>query len=100
MTRNLQDISKKIDPLTLAIFDSFLQLAEGMKLFVIGAAARDLALYYLYDLKIVRATRDVDLGIHVASWKQYKELRLKLLHLVHRNKTLVCEPVEQNLRKQ
>lgn len=79
MTEKSYDISGKIDPATLAVFDSLQLLTEGMRFFVVGAAARDISLYYLYDIKIVRATQDIDLGIQVSSWNEYDQLRTGLL---------------------
>ncbi len=42
--------------------------------FVIGAAARDLHLRVLYEVDLLRATGDVDIGIVVRSWDEFHAL--------------------------
>jgi predicted nucleotidyltransferase len=79
MKTNLLDLSTKIDTTTASLFGDFAQSAQDAPWFVIGATARDLLLHFEHSLPIVRATRDVDLGVHLASWLQYKELRDRLL---------------------
>lgn len=46
---------------------------------IVGAIARDIFLYYIYDLPIRRATEDIDLAIAVGSWSEYKQLKNDLL---------------------
>jgi predicted nucleotidyltransferase len=41
--------------------------------FVVGASARDFILKYCYSLELLRMTRDIDLGVEVASWEQFNQ---------------------------
>lgn len=47
----------------------------GVDWFVGGATARDLLMVHVYDIDATRATADVDIGINVASWQRYEQLR-------------------------
>lgn len=51
----------------------------GISYLVVGAMARDLILFYGYDAKIERGTRDVDFGINVENWEQFTALQNKLI---------------------
>ena len=46
---------------------------------VVGAMARDLVLVHCYGAKVERATRDIDIGINVASWADINALKKRLL---------------------
>ena len=46
---------------------------------VIGATARDLILERGYNIPTTRATIDIDLGIEVEDWNQFKKLKDMLL---------------------
>ena len=67
--------------------------ACGIDYFVAGAMARDLIMFHAFGEKPSRLTRDVDLGIRVHDWDQFRELKNALvqtglfsetLHLEHR----------------
>lgn len=70
------DISDKIDPSTIAIFEAVHSAAHkgGISFFVVGATARDMILRYAYQLPVRRATRDIDIAIRVADWNEYNSL--------------------------
>ncbi|MGD9161830.1 MAG: hypothetical protein PVG39_25695 [Desulfobacteraceae bacterium] len=70
MSRNLLDLSGKIDPLTIELFETIKNTADsgGINFFVVGASARDMILEYGYEIKTKRATMDIDLGVQVADW--------------------------------
>jgi predicted nucleotidyltransferase len=78
MKESSRDISNKIDPAIVAVFDALLPLTGDLPFFVVGATARDIFLHYLHDIRIVRATADVDLGIKVSSWREYEDLAKRL----------------------
>jgi predicted nucleotidyltransferase len=46
---------------------------------LVGAMARDLLLYYGYDVPIARATTDIDLAFAVAHWDEFTNLRAALI---------------------
>jgi predicted nucleotidyltransferase len=46
---------------------------------LVGAAARDLLLFYTHGIKAVRSTEDVDLALAVDSWHVFERLRKSLL---------------------
>ena len=81
MNRNLLDLSGEIDPLTIELFEIIKNVADkkGINFFVVGASARDMILEYGYDIQTKRATRDIDLGVQVANWGQYKKLKQGLI---------------------
>jgi predicted nucleotidyltransferase len=47
--------------------------------FLIGATARTLILQYGYNIRPGRATRDIDFGVAVSSWKDYERFRNALI---------------------
>ncbi|WP_346948368.1 nucleotidyl transferase AbiEii/AbiGii toxin family protein [Dyella sp.] len=52
--------------------------ANGMAL-LLGAMARDLLLLYAHGIETARATEDLDIGIAVENWRQFEELRTRLI---------------------
>jgi predicted nucleotidyltransferase len=46
----------------------------GISFFVVGASARDFILKHQYGIEPRRKTGDIDLGVEVASWEQFKML--------------------------
>lgn len=51
----------------------------GIPFMVIGASARDI-LFDAWDITPIRATRDVDLAIEIASWDRFDELKGALIN--------------------
>jgi predicted nucleotidyltransferase len=86
---NLLDLSGKIDPLSLALFETLSEAAGslGVPFFVVGATARDLIFELGYGLPSRRATNDKDFGVRVASWGEFKKLKESLLTSGHFTKT-------------
>ncbi len=80
MTSTLLNIAGKIDPQTVAIFETVNRvIAElGIPYVVVGATARDLVLHYGHGARIQRATHDVDFAIEVASWAAFDALKNRL----------------------
>ncbi len=77
MKRKLLNISGKIDPQTVAIYELVASAAESrnIKFFVVGATARDLILQYGFGIEARRATRDIDLAVQVKNWDEYEALK-------------------------
>ena len=81
MRRTLLNISGKLDPFTVAIYEQIATLAESQKIqfFIIRATARDLILRHGYGIEARRATKDIDLAVHVASWDEFQALKNNLI---------------------
>lgn len=81
MTMTLLDLSGKIESPLVDLFAVVVGAAKATRIpfFVVGATARDVVLSHTYDLPIKRATRDVDLGLEVAEWGQFRALKDALL---------------------
>jgi predicted nucleotidyltransferase len=78
---NLLDLSGKIDPVSLALYETLSDVAGsiGVSFFVIGATAREIIFELGHGLPGKRATKDVDFGVRVASWDGFKKLKESLL---------------------
>jgi predicted nucleotidyltransferase len=80
------DISDKIsDPVTVELLThvSAVSAELGIPFFVVGAAARDMILWYGFGIRPGRATRDIDVGFSVSSWEQYDQLKKALTATGH-----------------
>ena len=75
------NISGKLDPLIVAIYEQIAAIVESQKIkyFIIGATARDLILHYGYGIEVRRATKDIDIAIHVANWDEFQALKSRLI---------------------
>ena len=78
---NLLDLSGKIDPASLALFETLRDVTGslGVAFFVVGATARDMILELGYGLPSKQATLDKDFGVRVASWDAFEKLKESLL---------------------
>jgi len=81
MSNILFDLSGKIDQQTVAVLSVVKKVADSLTIpfFVVGASARDIILIHCYGLQTPRMTKDIDLGVEVASWQQFNQLRESLL---------------------
>ncbi len=81
MSNTLLNISGKLDPESIALFDHIGTITAQFNIpyVVVGAYARDLMLHYAYGATIQRATTDIDLGIRVPSWSAFARLNEQLL---------------------
>ena len=81
MTSTLINISGKIDKSAIELYSTINLVAGNLKIpiVVVGAAARDIIMHYVYGAKIRRATMDIDFGIQVQSWSDYLELKKELI---------------------
>lgn len=76
MSKNLLDLSGKIDSSIVNIFETIANVAESLNVpfFVVGAAARDIILTHGYNIQTIRATYDIDFGVRVSNWERYRKL--------------------------
>ena len=81
MKNTLPDLSGKIDEKSIAALARIKQAAADLNFsfFVLGAIARDIILEHQFDIKSGRATIDIDIGVLVASWDQFENLKNKLI---------------------
>lgn len=65
----------------VAVIKSVLETADALRIpaLIVGATAHDIILHGIYDIAIRRATEDIDFGIAVGSWTEYKKLKETLL---------------------
>lgn len=77
----LLDISGKVESSVVNTLYEVSKVADALKIsfFIIGAAARDFIFEYCYNVKSPRMTKDIDLGIKVASWEEVNNLSKALL---------------------
>jgi predicted nucleotidyltransferase len=70
------DLSGKIEKPVVDVLYTLQKVAGslGIPLFVVGASARDFILRHHYGIEPRRKTGDIDLGVEVASWEQFKTL--------------------------
>ena len=75
------DLSNKLPKEHVDIIRQVAQAAdsEDLRLFIVGAQARDFLLQYAYKLPIQRATNDIDFGIVVEDWDEFTTLKDKLI---------------------
>lgn len=68
MTNILHDLAGKIDEQTVAILSEIDTIARGLSLpfFIVGAMARDIFLQHAYEIHVMRATVDIDVGVFVS----------------------------------
>jgi len=77
MMSTLLNLSGKIDPQTVAIFETVGRiLAElGVPYVVVGATARDLVLHLGHGAKLRSVTKDVDFAIEVPNWSAFNAVK-------------------------
>lgn len=81
MNENLLDLSDRIDQSTVSVYETIAKVADssGIEYFIVGASARDMLLKHGYGINPIRATLDIDIGIQVSSWDNYKQLSSDLI---------------------
>lgn len=74
------DLSGKISELFVEILIEIEWVAKTRNLpfVVIGATSRDIILQLAHDIETARATVDIDIGVMVAGWDQFTELKEEL----------------------
>lgn len=76
MTSISFNLSGKIDPILADALRAIHQEASllGIRFFVVGATARDLLLSHCHAIRSARMTADLDIGVEVADWEQFRQL--------------------------
>jgi len=76
MTSILFNLSGKIEKPVVDTLHILKKAADslGIPFFVVGAFSRDLILKHGYGIEPRRKTGDIDFGVEVASWEQFKKL--------------------------
>ncbi len=76
MRNILFNLSGKIDRQTIEALLTINKEAGilNISFFVVGAFARDIILQHCYGINPRRMTRDIDVGINIADWKQFDKL--------------------------
>lgn len=72
---------RPVEPLTADALATLSRVAAelSIRFCVAGATARDLVLFHVMGWNIVRATRDLDLAIHISGWAQFDAMKAKLV---------------------
>ncbi len=76
MTIISHNLSGKINEKTVAILSEIDAIARDLKLafFIVGATARDILLQHTHGIHTTRATLDIDIGVFVSDWEQFRTL--------------------------
>lgn len=76
MTNISYNLSGKIDPVLVNILRiiNYEATSRGMLFFVVGATARDIVLNHCHAIWSGRATRDLDIGVDVVGWDEFRQL--------------------------
>lgn len=82
MTNISHNLTGKIDEKTIGLLSEIDTIAQDLKLtfFIVGATARDILLEHAHDIHTTRATLDVDIGVFVSDWEQFRTLKEALVH--------------------
>jgi predicted nucleotidyltransferase len=77
----LIDLSGKISEPTVSILREIEEVSRRMNcpFFVVGATARDIILEHQFDIQSQRATVDIDIGVRMAGWDHFNELKNELI---------------------
>ena len=96
MTNMFLNLSGKIEKPVVDALHILKKVADSLSItfFVVGAAARDFILKHQYGIEPRRKTGDIDLGVEVTSWEQFKTLFEELISTGQFSRT----PERQRLR--
>lgn len=72
---------RPIDPITIEVLRAVHAAASDLAIgyFVAGAMARDIVMLNVFGFDTIRATRDLDLAVHVSGWDQFDALEQRLV---------------------
>jgi predicted nucleotidyltransferase len=72
---------RPLDPITVEVLSAVDSAARDLAIgyFVAGAMARDIVLLNVFGFDTMRATRDIDLAVHVSGWDQFDALKTRLI---------------------
>jgi len=81
MTSISHNLTGKIDKKTVALLSEIDTIARDLKLAfcIVGATARDILLQHAHGIHTTRATLDVDIGVFVSDWDQFRTLKEALV---------------------
>lgn len=81
MNKILHDLSGKIEQSAIRVLLIITEITERLHLdfILVGATARDILIEHLHKIKAPRMTKDIDIAVCVASWKEYDTLAEALL---------------------
>jgi len=81
----LLDLSEKLDSTSITLFETLSEVTGslGIPFFVMGATARDMIFELGYGRPSRRATYDRDLGVCVASWAEFENLKKQIFTSGH-----------------
>jgi predicted nucleotidyltransferase len=70
------DISGKIDTERVGVLRLIKEVADslGIPFFVVGAFARDVVFEHIHQIAAPRSTEDIDVGVEVANWEEFRQL--------------------------
>lgn len=76
MKKSLLDLSGKIEGDLIELCEAVVNKADSLDIpfFVVGAYARDIVLHHGHGIRPQRLTEDVDFGIQVSDWGQFRKL--------------------------
>ncbi len=82
MTIISHNLTGKIDEKTVTLLSEIDVIARDLKLafFIVGATGRDILLQHAHGIHTTRATLDVDIGVFVSDWEQFRTLKEALAH--------------------
>lgn len=82
MKSTLPGLSGKIDANIVSALKAVNEVSASMHIpfFVVGATARDILLSIDQGIESKRATLDVDIAVFVENWKQFEDLKTKLVN--------------------
>lgn len=77
----LIDLSGKISETSVSILREIEEVSRRMNcpFFMVGATARDIILEHQFDIQPQRATIDIDIGVLMAGWDNFNELKDELI---------------------
>ena len=81
MTNISFNLSGRLDSSLIEVLRVIAEVATSLSIsfFVIGAVARDIVLEYCHGVRSARGTRDLDIGINVVDWDEFKNLSAVLV---------------------
>ncbi len=81
MSKILFDLSEKIEQKIVEALLIVKAVTDSLEIsfFVVGASARDFILKHCYGIETHRMTTDIDLGVEVATWEQFRQLKESLI---------------------
>jgi|LSQX01.3.fsa_nt_gb predicted nucleotidyltransferase len=82
MTNSCENLRHPIDAPTASLLTRLALTAkeQELDLLLVGAFAREVLFYHMYDIQTDRSTMDSDISVQVQDWDSFHRLRMALLH--------------------